>query len=103
MEELRGRGDSSRAADRWRRRGRSSILTASGRLQGFSVRQAFAGKHVMLIGVTGFIGKVWLANTLLDLPGCETDLSADPAAEVESGGAALREDGGRIAGFRSAV
>ena len=36
--------------------------------QGFSVRQAFAGKQVMLIGVTGFIGKVWLANTLLDLP-----------------------------------
>jgi len=34
----------------------------------FSVRRAFAGKHVMLIGVTGFIGKVWLANTLLDLP-----------------------------------
>ncbi len=33
-----------------------------------SVRQALAGKHVMLIGVTGFIGKVWLANTLLDLP-----------------------------------
>jgi thioester reductase-like protein len=36
--------------------------------QGFSVRRAFAGKHVMLIGVTGFIGKVWLANTLLELP-----------------------------------
>jgi thioester reductase-like protein len=36
--------------------------------QGFSVRKAFAGKQVMLIGVTGFIGKVWLANTLLDLP-----------------------------------
>jgi thioester reductase-like protein len=35
---------------------------------GFSVRHAFAAKHVMLIGVTGFIGKVWLANTLLDLP-----------------------------------
>ena len=35
---------------------------------GFSVRRAFAGKQVMLIGVTGFIGKVWLANTLLDLP-----------------------------------
>jgi len=33
-----------------------------------SVRQALAGKHVMLIGVTGFIGKVWLANTLVDLP-----------------------------------
>ena len=39
--------------------------------QGFSVRRAFAGKHVMLIGVTGFIGKVWLANTLLDLPQVE--------------------------------
>ena len=39
--------------------------------QGFSVRRAFAGKHVMLIGVTGFIGKVWLANTLFDLPGVE--------------------------------
>jgi long-chain acyl-CoA synthetase len=36
--------------------------------QGLSVRRAFAGKQIMLIGVTGFIGKVWLANTLLDLP-----------------------------------
>ena len=34
----------------------------------FSVRRAFAGKQIMLIGVTGFIGKVWLANTLLQLP-----------------------------------
>jgi thioester reductase-like protein len=33
-----------------------------------SIRRALAGKHVMLIGVTGFIGKVWLANTLLELP-----------------------------------
>jgi alcohol-forming fatty acyl-CoA reductase len=33
-----------------------------------SVRAAMRGKHIMLIGVTGFIGKVWLANTLLDLP-----------------------------------
>ncbi len=38
------------------------------RLERFSVRRALAGKHIMLIGVTGFIGKVWLANTLLDLP-----------------------------------
>ena len=34
----------------------------------FSVRRALAGKRVMLIGVTGFIGKVWLANALMDLP-----------------------------------
>lgn len=33
-----------------------------------SVRKALAGKQILLIGVTGFIGKVWLANTLLDLP-----------------------------------
>src|SRR3984885_5737390 len=37
----------------------------------FSVRHAFAKKHAMLIGVTGFIGKVWLANTLLELPDVE--------------------------------
>ncbi len=36
--------------------------------RGFSVRRALAGRHLMLIGVTGFIGKVWLANMLMDLP-----------------------------------
>jgi len=46
------------------------IVHFEGRQQapGFSVRRALAGKHVMLIGVTGFIGKVWLANTLMELP-----------------------------------
>ena len=34
----------------------------------FSVRRALEGRRVLLIGVTGFIGKVWLANTLMDLP-----------------------------------
>ena len=38
----------------------------------YRARSRFAGhcpgKHVMLIGVTGFIGKVWLVNTLMDLP-----------------------------------
>jgi len=38
------------------------------RAETLSVRRAFGGKQIMLIGVTGFIGKVWLANTLLDLP-----------------------------------
>ncbi len=33
-----------------------------------SVRSTFRGKHILLIGVTGFIGKIWLANTLMDLP-----------------------------------
>ncbi len=46
------------------------IVNFEGRQQerGFSVRRALAGRHVMLIGVTGFIGKVWLANTLMELP-----------------------------------
>lgn len=49
---------------------RRPIVYFDGRRQvaGFSVRRAFGGKQIMLIGVTGFIGKVWLANTLLDLP-----------------------------------
>jgi Male sterility protein/haloacid dehalogenase-like hydrolase len=34
----------------------------------FSVRDALRGKHILLIGSTGFIGKVWLANLLTDLP-----------------------------------
>ena len=33
-----------------------------------SVRQALAGKHILLIGGTGFIGKVWLSMLLHDLP-----------------------------------
>ena len=36
--------------------------------QPLSVRHALAGKHLMLVGFTGFIGKVWLVNTLLELP-----------------------------------
>lgn len=34
----------------------------------FSVRRALRGKHILLIGGTGFIGKVWLAGLLTDLP-----------------------------------
>jgi fatty acyl-CoA reductase len=33
-----------------------------------SVRDALRGKHILLIGGTGFIGKVWLANLLTDRP-----------------------------------
>lgn len=38
------------------------------RVKRLSVRESLAGKHVLLIGVTGFIGKVWLAKVLSDLP-----------------------------------
>src|SRR5579862_2588989 len=33
-----------------------------------SVRDTLRGKHILLIGGTGFIGKVWLASLLSDLP-----------------------------------
>lgn len=33
-----------------------------------SIRDSLAGKRILLIGGTGFIGKVWLANLLSDLP-----------------------------------
>ena len=33
-----------------------------------SVRESLRGKHILLIGGTGFIGKVWLSNLLTELP-----------------------------------
>jgi thioester reductase-like protein/phosphoserine phosphatase len=33
-----------------------------------SVREALRGKNILLAGTTGFIGKVWLANLLEDVP-----------------------------------
>src|ERR1700719_3358426 len=33
----------------------------------FSVRDSLRGKNILLIGSTGFIGKVWLAKLLIDL------------------------------------
>src|SRR6266704_6817786 len=32
------------------------------------VRETLAGKHILLVGVSGFIGKVWLVQLLEDLP-----------------------------------
>jgi fatty acyl-CoA reductase len=36
--------------------------------QPLSVREALRRKHILLAGATGFIGKVWLANLLADVP-----------------------------------
>ncbi len=44
------------------------VFEAKKRVERLSVRESLAGKHVLLIGVTGFIGKVWLAKALADLP-----------------------------------
>src|SRR5271170_1627884 len=38
------------------------------RVERLSVRETLAKKHIMLIGVTGFIGKVWLVDLLENIP-----------------------------------
>lgn len=51
------------------RHGHSCVqFHSSGAPQTFSVRSSLAGKSILLIGATGFIGKVWLSNLLTDLP-----------------------------------
>ncbi|MGH9735086.1 MAG: SDR family oxidoreductase [Candidatus Acidiferrales bacterium] len=37
-------------------------------LGSLSVRSSLRGRNILLIGATGFIGKIWLANLLTDLP-----------------------------------
>jgi long-chain acyl-CoA synthetase len=44
------------------------LFQLDGRPQPLSVRKALAGKNVLLIGVTGFIAKVWLEKILRDVP-----------------------------------
>src|SRR5579871_200243 len=49
--------------------GRNVVLFDSApRVDQLSVRQSLSGKHLMLIGVTGFIGKVWLVDLLQHVP-----------------------------------
>src|SRR5713226_5340027 len=38
------------------------------RVERFSVRENLANRHLLLIGVTGFIGKVWLVDLLENIP-----------------------------------
>jgi thioester reductase-like protein len=38
------------------------------RVAQLSVRRALSGKHILLIGVTGFIGKVWMVDLLEQVP-----------------------------------
>jgi len=43
-------------------------LADTPRVNTLKVRETLAGKHLMLIGVTGFIGKVWLVELLERIP-----------------------------------
>ena len=48
----------------------SALVVFTGKKQNetLSVRGTLAGKNILLIGVTGFIGKVWLAQLLNEVP-----------------------------------
>lgn len=50
--------------------GRPSVQRASGTpaVEHLDVRGTLAGRHILLIGVTGFIGKVWLVDLLEKIP-----------------------------------
>ncbi|MDP9338393.1 MAG: SDR family oxidoreductase, partial [Acidobacteriota bacterium] len=45
-----------------------ALFGESPRVEKLSVRATLANRNIMLIGVTGFIGKVWLVNLLENIP-----------------------------------
>src|SRR5262249_43980187 len=45
-----------------------ALFGTAPRVERIGVRETLVGKHVMLIGVTGFIGKVWLVDLLQQIP-----------------------------------
>jgi thioester reductase-like protein len=45
-----------------------ALLGETPRVDQLSVRQTLTGRHILLIGVTGFIGKVWLVDLLENIP-----------------------------------
>src|SRR5262245_11916445 len=44
------------------------VFEAHKRIPNLSITRSLAGKKILLIGFTGFIGKVWLAKVLSDIP-----------------------------------
>lgn len=45
-----------------------AVFGEAPRVAGISVREALGNRHVLLVGVTGFIGKVWLVDLLEKIP-----------------------------------
>jgi len=54
------------------------------------VRENLANRHLLLIGVTGFIGKVWLVDLLENIP-TSADHAADSPQPHNIRAAALRK------------
>ncbi len=44
------------------------LFSDTPRIERLNVRETLAGKHLVLVGVTGFIGKVWLVDLLEKIP-----------------------------------
>jgi long-chain acyl-CoA synthetase len=44
------------------------LLASTPRVEYLNVHESLSGKHLLLIGVTGFIGKVWLVDLLEKIP-----------------------------------
>jgi Male sterility protein len=44
------------------------LLASTPRVEHLNVHESLSGKHLLLIGVTGFIGKVWLVDLLEKIP-----------------------------------
>jgi long-chain acyl-CoA synthetase len=47
---------------------RVELFGGTPRMDRLNVRETLAGKHLLLVGVTGFIGKVWLVDLLEKIP-----------------------------------
>jgi thioester reductase-like protein len=50
------------------RRGSVALFVGSAQTEPINVRKALANRHILLIGATGFIGKVWLVDLLENIP-----------------------------------
>jgi long-chain acyl-CoA synthetase len=55
-------------ADRFPEPQRAVVCFDGRRRERLSVRESLRGREILLIGATGFIGKVWLANLLRNVP-----------------------------------
>ena len=66
--ELLDRAASSAARPRIEAKPAVHSVSSTPRVERLPVRETLAGKHLMLIGVTGFIGKVWLVDLLEKIP-----------------------------------
>jgi len=66
--ELLEKGIQATARPRTYIRGPVAIFGGAPRLVNFSVRETLAKRDILLIGVTGFIGKVWLVDLLEKIP-----------------------------------